>query len=62
MTFGFGVLRHRPRDFWQLMPRELQSAYAGLYGETAAALERTAFAQLMNEFPDQMETTDGGRP
>jgi len=37
MTFGLGVLRLSPRDFWSMTPRELFLAAAGVYGRPQEA-------------------------
>jgi uncharacterized phage protein (TIGR02216 family) len=57
MQFGFGVLRLSPAAFWQMTPRELAAAVLALRGG-AAPLDRGAFDQLMQRFPDRQEYHD----
>jgi len=53
MAFGFGVLRHTPRDFWSLTPRELAAAAEGVFGESSRAPNRDDLRALMRAFPDE---------
>jgi len=52
LAVGFGILRLSPENFWALTPRELAAAMRGLFGEPAA-IDRTAFDDLMRRFPDR---------
>lgn len=52
MAFGFGVLRHTPRDFWSLTPRELAAAADGVFGKTSGAPSRDDLRALIAAFPD----------
>lgn len=55
MRLGFGQLRLSSRDFWQMTPRELAAAIAGLGGTITATLpiSRPRFDELTKLFPDQ---------
>jgi uncharacterized phage protein (TIGR02216 family) len=54
MSFGFGVLRLSPRDFWTMTPRELAAAYQGITGRSSEnTISRTTFLDLMSAFPDE---------
>jgi uncharacterized phage protein (TIGR02216 family) len=54
MSFGLGVLRLSPREFWAMTPRELDAAIRGLLGPPAASPtpSRAGLDQLMQRFPD----------
>jgi uncharacterized phage protein (TIGR02216 family) len=52
MRFGFGVLRLSSRDFWQLTPRELASAWTAIAGERVTPPARGTLETLMERFPD----------
>jgi uncharacterized phage protein (TIGR02216 family) len=52
MSFGLGVLRLAPRDFWSMTPRELSRAADGVFGHVVGAPSRVALQALMREFPD----------
>jgi uncharacterized phage protein (TIGR02216 family) len=58
MQFGFGVLRLAPDAFWRMTPRELAAAIRASRGDMALPLQRSAFDQLMQRFPDRA----GGSP
>ena len=55
MTFGLGVLKIAPEQFWRMTPRELAAAMHGSAGRTgmpiAAPLRRDLDALLIR-FPD----------
>ena len=55
MSFGFGVLRLSPADFWAMTPVELAAAASGLYGDGASkgAPDLQDLAGLMSRFPDE---------
>lgn len=58
MRFGLGILRLAPKDFWAMSPRELAAAHRAIY-QQAEPLARARFAELMQEFPD--EVSQNGR-
>jgi uncharacterized phage protein (TIGR02216 family) len=53
MAFGFGVLRLAPDAFWKLTPRELGHAIRAVRGVAATPLDRRAFDELMQKYPDR---------
>lgn len=55
MAFGLGVLRHAPRDFWAMTPREFQHALDGVYGLRGNAPTQDWLADIMRAFPDEGE-------
>ena len=52
MAFGFGILRHAPRDFWAMTPRELQHALDGVFGVRGNAPTLAWLDEMMRAFPD----------
>jgi uncharacterized phage protein (TIGR02216 family) len=52
MAFGLGILKLPPAGFWAMTPRELTSAYAGMFGENSAPCDSARLADLMQQFPD----------
>ncbi|BDA83697.1 hypothetical protein Sa4125_12390 [Aureimonas sp. SA4125] len=52
MSAGLGILRLRPRDFWQMTPRELAHALAPLTPAPSPPISRPGLADLMRRFPD----------
>lgn len=52
LAFGLGVLRLPHDCFWRMTPRELAHAVRGVRGVPAVPLLRSAFAELMERFPD----------
>jgi uncharacterized phage protein (TIGR02216 family) len=52
LAIGLGVLRLPPEQFWRMTPREFAAALRGLYGETAAPMDRGSFEALARRFPD----------
>jgi len=50
---GLAVLRLSPDAFWRMTPREFAAALGMLGGTDTAPLERSAFAELMERFPDR---------
>jgi uncharacterized phage protein (TIGR02216 family) len=52
MAFGFGVLRHTPRAFWAMTPRELAAAADGAFGKASGAPSRNDLRALIAAFPD----------
>jgi uncharacterized phage protein (TIGR02216 family) len=53
MSFGLGVLRLAPDEFWRMTPRELACAIEARRG-TAALLDRAGFDRLMGRYPDDI--------
>lgn len=54
MAFGLGRLGLAPAQFWQLTPRELAAAVAGLSGRAGRPpLGREDLARLMAAHPDK---------
>lgn len=51
MTFGLGVLRLAPDQFWRMTPREV-AIIGGTLTRHAAPIDRAAFAHLMTRYPD----------
>jgi uncharacterized phage protein (TIGR02216 family) len=49
--FGLGVLKLAPDDFWRMTLRELALAAKAL-NRQGSGLDRAAFAQLMQRYPD----------
>jgi uncharacterized phage protein (TIGR02216 family) len=58
MSFGLGVLRLAPRDFWQMTPRELAAAARHLADRAPELLTRGGLEALMRAYPDK-EKDDG---
>lgn len=52
MSFGFGVLRLSPRDFWTMTPRELALAMHARRGGVLHAPDRATLNEMMTRFPD----------
>ena len=50
---GFGLLRLSPHAFWQLTPRELLMIAKAFGIGAEHSLDRQAFQQLANKFPDE---------
>ncbi len=50
--FGLGILRLSPDAFWRMTPRELAHALNAVSGPSAQPMDRTAFCDLMQRFPD----------
>ena len=53
MSFGFGVLRLSPRDFWAMTPREIHMAMSPFRDRRVSTIERGDLATLMRSFPDE---------
>lgn len=51
ISFGLGVLRLSPKDFWAMTPRELALAIRAVTGGREP-LQRTELDQLMTRYPD----------
>ncbi|MCR6734805.1 MAG: phage tail assembly chaperone [Afipia sp.] len=51
--FGLGVLRLPPEQFWRMTPRELAYAVAAVGGPGHEPMDRAAFDDLMQKFPDK---------
>lgn len=51
--FGLGVLRLPPEQFWRMTPRELAYAVAAMRGLGHEPMDRAAFDDLMQKFPDK---------
>lgn len=58
MSFGLGVLRLSPVEFWAMTPRELAAAARHLADRAPERLTRTGLDALMRAYPDK-ETDDG---
>lgn len=56
MSFGLGLLRHAPHDFWALTPRELHRAMAAFREDAPHDFARADLTQLMKAFPDEVPT------
>jgi uncharacterized phage protein (TIGR02216 family) len=56
LTFGFGVLRLSPRDFWAMTPPELHAAFEGVYGRRFEAPRLADFAALMAAYDDMIRS------
>jgi uncharacterized phage protein (TIGR02216 family) len=56
MSFGLGLLRHAPKEFWAMTPRELHAAMAAFHHTTPREFERANLTTLMNAFPDEVMT------
>jgi uncharacterized phage protein (TIGR02216 family) len=52
MSLGLGLLRHSPRDFWAMTPRELAAAATAHGWALLDAPRRAELASLMAHFPD----------
>ena len=50
MALGLGRLRLAPRDFWAATPREIA---ATLPARPHGVFPRSAFEQLLQQFPDE---------
>lgn len=53
MTFGLGVLRMDPHNFWRATPREIQAASEAFFKQAKEAPSRIALDELMRLFPDK---------
>jgi uncharacterized phage protein (TIGR02216 family) len=53
MTLGLGVLRMPPEQFWRMTPREFAAALRGIRGDLSPPLDRAAFDELRERFPDR---------
>ena len=53
MSFGLGVLRLSPEQFWRMTPRELAHAIEAVRGRSAP-LDRAGLNELMKRFPDEL--------
>ncbi len=51
--FGLGVLRLQPEHFWRMTPRELAYAAVAVRGPNHEPMNRAAFDELMQMFPDK---------
>jgi uncharacterized phage protein (TIGR02216 family) len=51
ISFGLGVLRLSPEQFWRMTPRELACAIEAVSGRSPP-LERSGFEQLLKRYPD----------
>lgn len=56
MSFGLGLLRHAPDDFWGMTPRELHAAMAAFQQTTPRDFARADLTTLMTAFPDEVTT------
>ncbi|MDB5651443.1 MAG: hypothetical protein JWL62_2963 [Hyphomicrobiales bacterium] len=56
MSFGLGILRHAPHDFWAMTPRELHRAIAAFREDAPHDFARADLTQLMKAFPDEVLT------
>jgi uncharacterized phage protein (TIGR02216 family) len=54
MTFGLGVLRLSPREFWSMTPRELFLAAQGFYGPAPEAPPVNTLRALINAHFDRV--------
>ena len=59
MSFGLGVLRLAPGEFWAMTPRELAAASRPLAERAPEILSRTRLDEQMRAYPDK-EDDDGG--
>ena len=50
--FGLGILRLSPDAFWRMTPRELAYAIEAVSGLGQRPMDRAAFSDLMQRFPD----------
>jgi uncharacterized phage protein (TIGR02216 family) len=50
--FGLGILRLSPDAFWRMTPRELAYAIETVSGPGHQPMDRAAFSDLMQRFPD----------
>lgn len=57
---GFGVLRLSPQQFWSMTPREFGYAIEVMTGRTPS-LDRSALAQLMKRYPDDVSARQNHR-
>lgn len=57
MSFGLGLLRIAPRDFWTMTPREFERAAAAML-PPMTPLGRDEFGALMAAFPDHATAKD----
>jgi uncharacterized phage protein (TIGR02216 family) len=56
MRFGLGRLRHAPKDFWAMTPRELHAAMAPFQQATPRDFAHADLTTLMKAFPDEVTT------
>jgi uncharacterized phage protein (TIGR02216 family) len=56
MSFGLGLLRHAPKEFWAMTPRELHAAMAAFQQATPRDFARADLKTLMKAFPDEVMT------
>jgi uncharacterized phage protein (TIGR02216 family) len=56
MSFGLGVLRLTPHEFWLYTLRELVSAFRGYYGLHVETHPRHILNNLMQLYPDQAQS------
>lgn len=53
MSFGLGVLRLSPQDFWAMTPRELAAAAGHLARPGDAPPSRGRLDEMMRAYPDR---------
>jgi uncharacterized phage protein (TIGR02216 family) len=59
MRFGLGRLRLSPDHFWSLTPAELAAAARAYAPPEQAPMNRLAFLELLDRFPDGKDDSHG---